>query len=76
MIRVCYSRFHIGNRVFGEKEPFDNKNETGGLCSICRILEKLCVQKFRTKKWFLNWIKKIEIREEEKQDGINNRLSI
>ena len=35
MIRVCY-RCKI---VFGEKEPFEDKSETHGLCDECFVLE-------------------------------------
>jgi len=39
MIRVCCSRFHWGDKVFGEKEPFGNKEETHGFCENCFRLE-------------------------------------
>lgn len=64
MIRVCYSKFHVGNRVFGEKEPFEKKEETGGLCPICRILEMFYIRKFKMKKKILNWIKNLTARKE------------
>ena len=35
MIRVCFSIHHVGNRVFGEKEPLDDRSETHGLCPDC-----------------------------------------
>ena len=39
MIRECYSKFHIGSRVFGEKPPFEDTSVTGGLCPECFELE-------------------------------------
>lgn len=35
MIRVCYSKHHIGDRKFGEKAPFEDKSETSGVCEEC-----------------------------------------
>jgi hypothetical protein len=35
MIRICYSKFHIGDRKFGEKEPLEDKRATHGLCGPC-----------------------------------------
>ncbi len=40
MIRICYSIHHQGNRKFGEKPPFDDLSETGGLCDRCFPIEK------------------------------------
>ena len=40
MIRMCYSQFHIGDRIFGEKEPLrERHNITYGLCDECYKLE-------------------------------------
>lgn len=39
MIRVCFSDFHSGDRIMGEKEPFEDKRETHGLCDGCLKLE-------------------------------------
>lgn len=46
MIRICYSKFHTGDRKFGEKEPFENKKETGGICPKCLPLEKAVIQEY------------------------------
>ncbi len=35
MIRICISQFHLGNKVFGEKEPLEDREETHGFCAIC-----------------------------------------
>jgi hypothetical protein len=35
MIQVCYSKYHIGDRKYGEKEPFSDRSETHGVCSKC-----------------------------------------
>ena len=39
MIRVCFSTYHIGNRIFGEKKPLKDKSETHGLCEDCFKIE-------------------------------------
>lgn len=39
MIRSCYSTFHVGPRIFGEKEPFEDRSITDGLCDRCYELE-------------------------------------
>lgn len=39
MRRICYSKFHVGDRFYGEKEPFDNQDETHGFCPHCLALE-------------------------------------
>ena len=39
MIRVCCSSHHIGDRVFGEKEPIEDQSETHGYCDGCFRLE-------------------------------------
>ena len=39
MIRVCCSELHVGKKVFGEKEPFEDKSETHGFCNPCFRLE-------------------------------------
>jgi len=53
MIRVCYSEIHFGDRIFGEKEPFEDRSETHGLCDGCLKLE----------------LERIGKRKEEKDDG-------
>lgn len=35
MIRVCVSNFHVGDRVFGEKEPLVDHSQTHGFCNPC-----------------------------------------
>ena len=35
MIRVCCSSYHAGDRVFGEKEPIEDRSETHGYCPAC-----------------------------------------
>jgi hypothetical protein len=44
MIRICCSNHHVGDRVFGEKEPLDDKNETHGYCDPCFELEEIEIQ--------------------------------
>lgn len=39
MIQICYSKFHQGNRKYGEKEPLHEKSETHGVCDRCWPLE-------------------------------------
>ncbi len=39
MIRICYSKHHIGDRKFGEKEPLEDKRETHGICEPCLVKE-------------------------------------
>jgi hypothetical protein len=39
MLRICCSIFHVGPRVFGEKPPFENREETHGFCPACFTLE-------------------------------------
>lgn len=43
MIRICCSEDHEGDRVIGEKEPFEDKSLTHGLCEEClrKALQKL-----------------------------------
>jgi hypothetical protein len=35
MNRICYSKFHIGPRWFGVKPPYDDPDETHGICPDC-----------------------------------------
>ncbi len=35
MIQWCCSKFHFGDRVFGEKEPLDDRRKTHGICRDC-----------------------------------------
>jgi hypothetical protein len=35
LVRVCCSKFHKGDRVFGEKPPYGDKSETHGFCESC-----------------------------------------
>lgn len=55
MIRICCSKHHQGNKVFGEKEPFENKDETHGYCDECFKLEtveiQIALQKLRDAGW-------------------------
>ncbi len=44
MIRVCYGEHHQGDRKIGEKPPFDNHEETHGLCDACFEHEKIEIQ--------------------------------
>lgn len=44
MIRMCYGKNHVGDRKIGEKEPFENKEETHGLCDACFEFEKIDIQ--------------------------------
>jgi hypothetical protein len=39
MVRVCCSSHHVGDRVFGEKEPIEDRLETHGYCDDCFRLE-------------------------------------
>ena len=45
MIRICYSEHHQGDRKFGEKPPYDDKSETGGLCDACFEFERIEIQR-------------------------------
>ena len=44
MIRMCYGKNHVGDRKMGEKEPFENNEETHGLCDPCFEFEKIEIQ--------------------------------
>jgi len=35
LVRICSSKFHKGDRVFGEKPPYEDKSETHGFCESC-----------------------------------------
>jgi hypothetical protein len=35
MIQICYSKHHVGDRKYGEKEPLEDKSITSGICSSC-----------------------------------------
>ena len=35
MIQACYSKHHIGDRKYGEKEPLKDRSETHGICDAC-----------------------------------------
>jgi hypothetical protein len=39
MKRICYSDFHIGDRYFGDKEPFEKQDLSHGVCPQCLPLE-------------------------------------
>jgi hypothetical protein len=39
MIRICCSKFHKGDPIFGEKPPYENKDYTHGFCPSCFELE-------------------------------------
>lgn len=39
MLRICCSTFHVGPRLFGEKAPFEDRDETHGFCTACFHLE-------------------------------------
>jgi hypothetical protein len=49
MIRVCCSKYHIGDRVFGEKEPIEDRSLTHGFCPQCFILEARDVERVQKK---------------------------
>ena len=57
MIRECYSKFHIGRRVFGEKPPFEDKSVTSGICPECFELEmdKLAREGYVPLGWRKDW---------------------
>jgi hypothetical protein len=44
MIRMCYGEHHEGDRKIGEKPPFENNEETHGLCDACFEHEKIEIQ--------------------------------
>jgi hypothetical protein len=60
MIRRCYRC----NKIFGEKPPFENKDETSGVCDDCWPLEKVEIQtalkKLREAGWKPGDVLKIE----------------
>jgi len=35
MKRACCSKFHSGDRVFGEKAPFEDPETSHGICPAC-----------------------------------------
>lgn len=35
MVKICYSVHHIGDREFGEKPPYENREVTSGICDDC-----------------------------------------
>jgi len=39
MKRVCCCTYHQGERVFGEKEPYEDQSESHGICPTCVPLE-------------------------------------
>lgn len=45
MVRMCYSKFHVGDRKFGEKEPFDDKRVTHGICGDCSPKEMADIER-------------------------------
>ena len=45
MIRVCCSDHHVGDRIFGEKEPLEDKSETHGYCDECFEFETVEIQR-------------------------------
>jgi hypothetical protein len=45
MIRICYGKNHVGDRKIGEKPPYENKEETGGLCDACFEFEKIEIRR-------------------------------
>ncbi len=44
MIRICCSSFHTGEKIFGEKEPLEDKSETHGFCPDCLRKEMMNVE--------------------------------
>lgn len=46
MIRECY----ICKKIMGEKEPYENKSMTSGICNECFPLEMAKIEKVREKK--------------------------
>lgn len=44
-MKICYSKFHRGDRKYGEKEPLEDKSETHGVCSLCWPLELKHIKK-------------------------------
>ena len=56
MVRVCYSPFHKGDPIFGEKAPYEDKSLTHGLCPSCFELEMEEIEKMgRAKDWREEW---------------------
>ncbi len=55
MIRICYGEHHQGDRKIGEKPPFENKEETHGLCDACfeheKIEIRLALKRLRDAGW-------------------------
>lgn len=56
MIRICYGKHHVGDRKIGEKPPYEDKSETGGLCDECFKLEKIEIQRALKKLRDAGWI--------------------
>ena len=48
MIRACCSKYHVGPKVMGEIEPYDDLSITGGICDDCfpRDMEDIRKQMF------------------------------
>ncbi len=56
MIRICSSDHHVGIRIFGEKEPLEDKSETHGYCDECFKLEKIEIQRALKKLREAGWL--------------------
>ncbi len=41
---ICCSAFHVGDRHVGDKEPFENQEETHGYCPGCLPLELIKIE--------------------------------
>jgi len=52
---MCYGKNHVGDRKIGEKAPFEDKEETGGLCDACfeeeKIEIRLALKRLRDAGW-------------------------
>jgi len=57
VIRVCYSRFHKGDPIFGEKPPYEDETLTHGLCPSCfeKEMEELEKRGEIKKDWKEEW---------------------
>lgn len=57
MIRICCSKFHRGDPIFGEKPPYEDKSLTHGYCESCfeKEMEDLEAMKLIKSDWREEW---------------------
>ncbi len=57
MVRVCCSKFHKGDPVFGEKAPYEDESLTHGFCEVCfeKEMEEIEKMGHLKKGWREEW---------------------